>query len=165
MRFSPPAIAGNAVDCRAAVCRWEDELFLHYPQGHHILQLHDARALIADIFAVCERPAPTLSLVPGFPDPGIGGYADVARRRILIETGCLYAYLVLHEVAHILVPEDRRHGPAFIYILQMLYRAYLAIPEPAINALIEKHGLPGRVLELIGVSVKKTAAVLSGTRK
>jgi hypothetical protein len=140
------AAAGDLVDYRDAVCCWEHELFQRYPQGHRILQLGEARALIAEIFAACARPAPALWLVPGFADPQIGGYADVARHRILIETGCLYAFLVLHEVAHILAPADLQHGPAFIHVLQMLYRAYLGIPAAAIGALLEKHDLPGCTL-------------------
>ena len=132
-------------DYRAALCRWEDDLFRQHPQGHRILTEDEARALLAEIFAVCERPAPALELVPGFTDPRIGGYADVARHRILIEAGCLYAYLVLHEAAHILIPEDRQHGAAFVHVLQTLYRTYLGVPGDAIRALLDKHGLPNRI--------------------
>jgi hypothetical protein len=139
---------GNSLDTdyRDALCRFEDDLFERYRHGHRILHEPEARALISEIFAACERPAPSLELVPGFTDPRIGGYADVAGHRILIETGCLYIYLVLHEIAHILVPEDRWHGPAFAHVLQALYRTYLDIPEDVIRLLFDRHGLPAHTV-------------------
>jgi hypothetical protein len=127
---------------RSALCAWEDRLFAQFRQGHEIITKPEADLLIAEIFAACGRPAPALELVPGFPDPKIGGYADVAENRILIEEGFLYRYLLLHEISHILVPEDLFHGPAFIYVLQMLYRICLGIPEDAIRTSLEAHGLP-----------------------
>ena len=130
------------VEYRSALCAWEDRLFARFRQGHEIIAKPEADVLIAEIFAACDRPAPALELVPGFPDPQIGGYADVAGNRILIEDGFLYRFLVLHEVGHILVPEDRCHGPVFIYVLQTLYRICLGIPEDAIRASLEAHGLP-----------------------
>jgi len=130
------------VEYRSALCAWEDRLFAKFRQGHEIITKPEADVLIAEIFASCGRPAPALELVPGFPDPQIGGYADVAGNRILIEDGFLYRYLVLHEVGHILVPEDRCHGPVFIYVLQTLYRICLDIPEDAIHTSLEAHGLP-----------------------
>jgi hypothetical protein len=141
-RSAVAAFPDRCTDYRSAVYRWEDALFEQHPQGHRILTEDEACRLIREIFIVCERPAPVLELVPGFTDPAIGGYADVARNRILIEIGSLYAYLVLHEVAHILVPEDRQHGPAFTYVLQNLYRSYLDIPDGTVRALLEEHGLP-----------------------
>jgi hypothetical protein len=66
----------------------------------------------------------------------------VKRHRIVIEKGCLYRFLVLHETAHILVPEDRHHGPVFIYVLQTLYRTFFEVPEAAIRDLLILHGLP-----------------------
>jgi hypothetical protein len=132
----------RGVDYRPALCAWEDELFGQFPQGHQLLDEDEARALIGQIFAACGRKAPILELVAGFEDPQIGGFADVAGHRIVIETGCLYRYLVLHEAAHLLVPEDQHHGPAFTYVLQSLYRSYLQIPEEGIRVSLEKNGLP-----------------------
>jgi hypothetical protein len=143
-----PAIGGApGIDYRPAVCRWENHLFKKHPQALRILEEGEAQALIREIFAACggRLPAPTLEMVPGFADPQIGGYADVARNRILIERGFLYAYLVLHEIAHILVPEDRRHGPAFIHILQTLYRIHLDIPDTDLRNLMREHDLPDPV--------------------
>ncbi|MDB5410487.1 MAG: hypothetical protein JWL84_5399 [Rhodospirillales bacterium] len=136
------AQSGSSQDCRAALCRWEDALFAQYPEGHRIMTTPEATALIEDVFAAFGRAAPQLELVPGFEDPRIGGFADVKRHRIVIENGCLYRFLVLHEAAHILVPEDRHHGPVFIYVLQTLYRAFLDVPETAVRELLTQHGLP-----------------------
>jgi hypothetical protein len=66
----------------------------------------------------------------------------VANHRIAIEKGYLYRFLVLHESAHLIVPEDRRHGPAFTYILQLLYRSFVGIPEEAVRSFLTRHGLP-----------------------
>jgi hypothetical protein len=132
----------RGVEYRPALCAWENELFRRFPQGHQLLEENEASALIAQIFAACGRKAPMLELVAGFDDPQIGGIADVEGHRIVIETGCLYRYLVLHEIAHLLVPEDHHHGPAFTYVLQSLYRSYLQIPEDGIRVLLEKNGLP-----------------------
>jgi hypothetical protein len=129
-------------DCRAALCRWEDDLFARYPEGHRIMTAQEATGLIDDVFAAFGRTAPRLELVAGFEDPRIGGFADVKRHRIVIEQGCLYRFLVLHEAAHILVPEDRNHGPVFIYLLQTLYRTFLGVPEAAVHELLKQHGLP-----------------------
>ena len=38
--------------------------------------------------------------------------------------------------------EDRRHGPAFTYVLQLLYRSFIGIPEEAIRRFLNKHTLP-----------------------
>jgi hypothetical protein len=132
----------HGVEYRPALCAWENELFAQFPQGHQLLDENEASALIAQVFDACERPAPILELVPGFADPQIGGFADVEGHRIVIEAGCLYRYLVLHEIAHLLVPEDRHHGPAFTYVLQSLYRFYLQIPEDGIRVSLERNGLP-----------------------
>jgi hypothetical protein len=105
----------STIDYRAALCRWEDDLFAEFTAGHQILEYDAALTLIRDVFRLCRRPTPGLRLVPGFDDPSIGGFADIARNCIVIEEGFLYRYLILHECAHILVPHDRRHGPAFIY--------------------------------------------------
>jgi hypothetical protein len=136
------AQGGPQQDCRAALCRWEDELFAQYPEGHRIMTTDEATALIGAVFAAFGRAAPRLDLVAGFEDPRIGGFADVKRHRIVIEKGCLYRFLVLHEAAHILVPEDRHHGPVFIYVLQTLYRTFLGVPEAAVRELLRRHGLP-----------------------
>jgi hypothetical protein len=129
-------------DYRAALCRWEDELFARFPAGHRIMDESEARALIAEVFAAFDRPAPRLDMVAGFEDPRVGGFADVRNHRIIIERGCLYRFLVLHEAAHILVPDDRMHGPVFTYVLQVLYRAFIGIPEQPVQALLRAHGLP-----------------------
>jgi hypothetical protein len=143
-RTAVPASGSDlGVDYRPAVCRWENDLFEQHPQALRILDEDESRALIGDIFAACGLPAPALELVPGFTDPEVGGYADVARNRILIERGFLHAYLVLHEVAHILVPEDRLHGSSFVFVVQTLYRIYLGIPEASLCDLMHRHGLPG----------------------
>src|SRR5579864_3327682 len=94
------AIPGR--DYRTALCRWEDELFEQFPAGHRILTPEAASGLIASLFEACGRRPPDLRLVPGFDDPRIGGFADVARHCIVIERGCLYRFLVLHESAHLL---------------------------------------------------------------
>jgi hypothetical protein len=129
-------------DYRAALCRFEDDLFARYPDGHRIMDAAETRTLIATVFTACGRPLPRLELVAGFADPNVGGYADVEGNRILIEEGCLYRFLVLHEAAHLLVPEDNRHGAGFTYVLQMLYRVFIGIPERAVRDLLLHHGLP-----------------------
>jgi hypothetical protein len=53
---------------------------------------------------------------------------------------------VLHEAAHLLMPSDRHHGAAFIYVLQTLYRTFLGIPEEAIRALLTQHKLPSHTI-------------------
>lgn len=132
----------NRTDFRTALCRFEDDLFAAFPAGHGIMAYGDAQAMVAEVFGTCGRPAPSLSLVPGFDDPRVGGFADVANHRIAIERGYLYRFLVLHESAHLIVPADRRHGPAFTFILQLLYRSFIGIPEEAVRRFLGKHGLP-----------------------
>lgn len=129
-------------DYRAALCRWEDDLFTRFPDGHRILAPNAAAQLIETLFEACGRTPPDLRLVRGFDDPRVGGFADVARHSILIENGCLYRFLVLHESAHLLVPADRDHGPAFTYVLQALYRGFIGIPESVVRELLLRHGLP-----------------------
>jgi hypothetical protein len=129
-------------DFRAALCRFEDDLFAAFPVGHGLIEYAAASSMIAEIFTACGCRVPTLALVPGFDDPRVGGFADVANHRIAIERGYLYRFLVLHESAHLLVPQDRRHGPAFTYLLQLLYRSFIGIPEEAIHRFLSKHGLP-----------------------
>lgn len=137
-------------DFRSAICRFEDDLFARYPAGHGLMNYDDASALLRDIFRTLGRVPPKLALVPGFDDPRVGGYADVRNHRIAIERGYLYRFLVLHESAHLIVPEDRRHGPAFTYILQLLYRSFIDIPEGAIRAFLTRHGLPDYTSAAIG---------------
>ncbi len=134
--------ADLASDFRAAICRFEDELFETFPAGHRRLEIDDARFMVTEIFALCGRMPPKLALVAGFDDPRVGGFADVANHRIAIERGYLYRFLVLHESAHLIVPEDRRHGPAFTYILQLLYRSFIGVPEEAMRRLLRRHRLP-----------------------
>jgi len=134
--------ADLASDFRAAICRFEDELFETFPAGHRRMDLDDARSMVGDIFTLCGQMPPKLALVAGFDDPRIGGFADVAHHRIAIEQGYLYRFLVLHESAHLIVPEDRRHGPAFTYILQLLYRSFIGVPEEAMRRLLRRHQLP-----------------------
>src|SRR5215469_6515736 len=134
--------ADLASDFRAAICRFEDELFETFPAGHRRMDLDDARSMVGDIFTLCGQMPPKLALVAGFDDPRIGGFADVAHHRIAIEQGYLYRFLVLHESAHLIVPEDRRHGPAFTYILQLLYRSFIGIPEEVVARFLRRHGLP-----------------------
>jgi hypothetical protein len=129
-------------DYRAALCRWEDALFARFPEGHRILGVDEARALIAMVFGPFDKPVPTLEIVAGFEDPQVGGFADVASNRILIEDGCLYRFLILHESAHLLVPTDRCHGAMFTYLLQILYRIFIGIPEYPVRKLLRRHGLP-----------------------
>lgn len=129
-------------DFRAAICRFEDDLFAAFPAGHGLLQYDDAMAMLTDVFSICGRKPPNLAIVAGFDDPRVGGYADVKNHRIAIENGYLYRFLVLHESAHLIVPEDRRHGPAFTYVLQLLYRSFIGIPEEAIRRFLSRHGLP-----------------------
>jgi hypothetical protein len=129
-------------DYRDALCRWEDALFARFPDGHRILDVSEATALIATVFGAFDRPVPTLEIVAGFDDPRIGGFADIPGNRILIEDGCLYRFLILHESAHLLVPTDQRHGAMFTYVLQILYRMFIGIPEHPIRELLECHGLP-----------------------
>lgn len=130
-------------DFRAAVCRFEDELFAAYPLGHAVMEFRAAEQLLALIFADLDRRPPRLAMVPGFSDPRVGGYADIRNHRIAIERGHLYRFLVLHESAHLIVPDDRRHGPGFTFVLQLLYRSFIGIPEDAARRLLLKHGLPG----------------------
>jgi hypothetical protein len=134
--------ADLASDFRAAVCRFEDELFEIFPAGHRRMEFDDARSMLGEIFTLCGRMPPKLALVAGFEDPRVGGFADIANQRIAIERGYLYRFLVLHESAHLIVPEDRRHGPAFTYILQLLYRSFIGVPEEAMRRLLRRHRLP-----------------------
>ena len=129
-------------DFRAAICRFEDDLFAAFPAGHRLIDYDAAAQMLRDIFTTCGRAPPKLALVAGFDDPRVGGFADVANHRIAIEKGYLYRFLVLHESAHLIVPDDRRHGPAFTYILQLLYRSFVGIPEEAVRSFLVRHGLP-----------------------
>jgi hypothetical protein len=137
-RFLPE----STTDFRAALCRFEDDLFANFPAGHQIVPYEAAVKMIGEVFRACGKAAPTLEMVPGFDDPKIGGFADVARHRIKIEEGFLYRFLILHECAHILVPDDRKHGHAFTYVLQLLYRTFCGISESAMVRFLERHGLP-----------------------
>src|SRR5579883_689011 len=137
------AFGDRRTDFRAAICRFEDDLFGAFPAGHRLMDYDSAATMLREVFAACDRPPPRLALVDGFDDPKVGGYADVANHRIAIERGFLYRFLVLHEAAHLLVPEDRRHGPAFTFILQLLYRSFIDVPEHAIRHFLHRHGLPG----------------------
>jgi hypothetical protein len=132
----------SETDFRAALCRFEDDLFAAYPAGHAIVEYDAARRMVAEIFGALGRIVPRLAIVPGFTDPRVGGYADVANHRIAIERGHLYRFLVLHEASHLIVPEDRRHGPAFTFVLQLLYRSFVGIPEEAVRHYLVRHGLP-----------------------
>ena len=129
-------------DFRAAVCGFEDDLFSAYPLGHGVMAYDAARGMIAEVFGALGRPSPRLAIVPGFADPKVGGYADIANHRIAIERGHLYRFLVLHEAAHLIVPADRLHGPGFTFILQLLYRSFIGIPEETVRQYLERHGLP-----------------------
>ncbi|MGO8920998.1 MAG: hypothetical protein ACLQJR_34330 [Stellaceae bacterium] len=131
-----------STDFRAAICRFEDDLFAAFPAGHRLLRYDEAVAMVGDIFALLGRAPPSLALVAGFDDPRIGGFADIRNHRIAIEKGYLYRFLLLHEAAHLIVPRDRRHGPAFTYILQLLYRSFIGIPEEAVRRFLGRHGLP-----------------------
>lgn len=136
------ALAADEMDYRDALCRFEDDLFAAFPAGHEIVSYGEAVRMVGEVFRASARAAPRLDLVPGFEDPRIGGYADIARHRIAIEKGFLYRFLVLHECAHILVPEDRLHGTAFIHVLHHLYRRFIGIPESALRLFLARHGLP-----------------------
>jgi hypothetical protein len=129
-------------DYRAALCRWEDDLFGEFKRGHEILEYQEAFRLLDEAFRAFGRKVPKLRMVPGFADPKVGGFADVERHCIYIETGFLYRFLILHEAAHILVPGDLNHGAAFIYVLQFLYRDFIGIPEHAIRSFLQRHELP-----------------------
>ena len=138
------AIRGGdfSTDFRAAICRFEDDLFAAFPAGHRLMDYDAAARMLREVFAACDVAPPELALVPGFDDPRVGGFADVANHRIAIERGYLYRFLVLHESAHLLVPQDRQHGPGFTYILQLLYRSFIGIPEEAVRRFLMRHGLP-----------------------
>jgi len=140
------ALDHGKTDLRAALCRFEDDLFAAFPAGHEIIGYDAALRMIGELFRACGRAAPVLEMVAGFEAPRIGGFADVARNRIAIETGFLYRFLVLHECAHILVPADRQHGPGFTYVLQLLYRRFIGIPEAAIRRYLARHGLPSQTM-------------------
>lgn len=132
-------------DYRAALCRFEDALFAVHREGHAILSLQGALALIDRVFRQHGREVPALELVPGFADPRVGGFADIAGHRILIEKGCLYRFLILHEAAHILMPHDLYHGPAFLGVLWQLYRDFIGISESHLTDLARKRGLPSSI--------------------
>lgn len=132
----------SRIDYRPALCRFEDDLFSAYSAGHEIVSYGEALGMIGGLFRAVGRAAPNLVLVPGFDDPKIGGFADVANHTIKIETGYLYRFLVLHESAHILVPEDKKHGPGFTFVLQLLYRRFIGIPVDAMQRYLKRHGLP-----------------------
>lgn len=138
------AIRGGdlSTDFRAAICRFEDDLFAAFPAGHGLMDYEAASGMLRQVFTACGAAPPGLTLVPGFDDPRIGGFADVANHRIAIEQGYLYRFLVLHESAHLLVPQDRCHGPGFTYILQLLYQSFIGVPEAAMRRFLLRHGLP-----------------------
>ncbi|MGH7089353.1 MAG: hypothetical protein ACREFQ_10690, partial [Stellaceae bacterium] len=48
----------------------------------------------------------------------------------------------LHESAHLIVPQDRRHGPGFTFVLQLLYRSFVGVPEEAVRQFLRRHRLP-----------------------
>ncbi len=129
-------------DLRDRVCRWEDDLFGYFPIGHGFIEPAMAERLVGEVFDAAGRPVPEFELIDRFADPTIGGYADVKRHRITIERGALHRFLVLHECAHLLAPQDRRHGPTFIYIVQGLYRRAFDIPEKLVRQLLQRHALP-----------------------
>lgn len=137
---------GNQVNFRSALCSWEDELFTEFRRGHSLMEYESAKALIRRVFRTFNKPEPSLLIVPGFDDPRVGGYANLEYNYILIETGFLYRFLVLHECAHILAPADRNHGPAFIAVLEFLYRQHVAISREAILRHLRRHGLPETTL-------------------
>lgn len=137
-RFMPE----GRIDYRPALCRFEDDIFAAFTAGHEIISYTEAVRMIGTVFRSVGRAAPDLQLVPGFDDPKIGGFADVANHAIKIETGYLYRFLILHECAHILIPEDKKHGPGFTYVLQLLYRSFIGIPAHAMQQFLRKHGLP-----------------------
>jgi hypothetical protein len=132
----------TGTDFRAAVCRFENELFAAYPLGHTRMGVRAAEQMLKQIFSDLGLRPPMLSMVAGFADPRVGGYADIPNHRIAIERGHLYRFLVLHESAHLIAPADRRHGPAFTFVLQLLYRSFLGIPEEPVRRLLLAHGLP-----------------------
>jgi hypothetical protein len=136
------AAGDNRTDFRASLCHFEDDLFAAFPAGHGLMDVAEANAVLADVFGALARKPPRLSLVAGFADPRVGGYADVAHHRIAIERGHLYRFLVLHESAHLIVPDDRRHGPGFTFVLQLLYRSFFGIPEEAVRHFLRRHRLP-----------------------
>jgi hypothetical protein len=139
---SAVAAGDTRTDFRAAICRFEDDLFAQYPAGHARIPRAEARDMMVEIFEALGRRPPRLELVRSFSDPRIGGFADVANHRIAIERGHLYRFLVLHEAAHLVVPEDRLHGPAFTFVAQLLYRSFIGIPEDAIERCLVRNGLP-----------------------
>ncbi len=102
-------------DYRAALCRFEDDLFALYPDGHRILAEAEAGDLILAVFTACGRAVPTLTLVDGFDDPRIGGFADVEGNRILIERGCLYRFLVLKCSTALLLRSRNTQSGIFCY--------------------------------------------------
>jgi hypothetical protein len=139
---SAVAEGDTKTDFRAALCRFEDDLFGEYPAGHALLDYGAAKAMVAEIFGALDRRPPRLTLVPGFADPRVGGFADIANHRIAIERGHLYRFLLLHEAAHLVVPEDRLHGPAFTFVAQLLYQSFIGVPEDAVRRCLARHGLP-----------------------
>jgi hypothetical protein len=152
-RFMPE----GRIDYRPALCRFEDDLFAEFTAGHEIVSHAEAVRMIGVVFRAVGRAAPNLELVPGFDDPKIGGFADVATHTIKIETGYLYRFLILHECAHILIPEDKKHGPGFTYVLQLLYRALIGVPADAMQQYLDRHGLPSLIelpsLEPLSIAV------------
>ena len=81
-------------DFRAAICRFEDELFAEFPAGHRLIEYSMAVAMIGEIFTACGRAPPQLTLVAGFDDPRVGGYADVEG---VIATGAPTPFTILDE--------------------------------------------------------------------
>jgi hypothetical protein len=140
---APPSLVDHRWrDWRPSVLRWEDDFCRRHPQALRILSPEEARAVLEAVFGRCSRPTPALLLVPGFEDPEIGGWADATGHRILIEDGFLHAFLLLHEAAHLLVPEDRQHGAIFIRVARTLYSTFLGIPDDDLAVLAQAHGLP-----------------------
>jgi hypothetical protein len=138
------AVRGSDIstDFRSAICHFEDDLFANFPAGHGLVDYYEATEMVSDIFQIVGRKPPRLTLVERFTDPRVGAFADINNRRIAIARHHLYRFLVLHESAHFIVPTDRRHGPAFTYVLQLLYRSFIDIPEDAVRCLLQRHRLP-----------------------
>lgn len=132
----------NSTDFRSAICRFEDDLFASFPGGHELVDYEEATEMLRDIFRTLGRKPPRLTLVAGFNDPRVGAFADIDNQRIAIVQHHLHRFLVLHESAHFIIPTDRRHGPAFTYVLQLLYRSFIGIPEEAVRCFLQRHRLP-----------------------
>ena len=67
--------------------------------------------------------------------------ADYGRHRIAVDSPVLRRHWVLHEAAHLLLPDHRNHGPMFARTLFQLWERWLGVPVAHAEQLAKQHGI------------------------